>query len=291
LVLVSDRFHLKPLLPLLSGDGRFYVLALSQNEVRLLLGARYHITTIDLEDVPESLAEALRFDDPEKQQQFHTATASSGTPGGRPAVFHGHGVSSDDKQSNLLRYFQQIDRGLQSLLPYDEPVPLVLAGVEYLLPIYHDANHYPYLMDQGVTGNPEEMSPAELHERAWAIVHPHFEQSRQEARARYEQLANTDQASGDIRTILPAAHYGRVDTLFVALGRQQWGRFDPDTNTIQLRAEPEPEDEDLLNTAAIQTMSNGGTVFAVEPDDMPDQLPLAAIFRYKSSPDTTGAYE
>ncbi|MBN1137486.1 MAG: hypothetical protein JXM73_12935, partial [Anaerolineae bacterium] len=29
LVVVADRFYVKPLLPLLSGDGRFYVLALS----------------------------------------------------------------------------------------------------------------------------------------------------------------------------------------------------------------------------------------------------------------------
>jgi hypothetical protein len=39
----SDRFHLKPLLPLLTGDGRFYILALSQNQVRLLQGTRYSV--------------------------------------------------------------------------------------------------------------------------------------------------------------------------------------------------------------------------------------------------------
>ncbi len=36
LVIVANRYHLKPLLPLLTGDGQFYVLALSQNEVRFL---------------------------------------------------------------------------------------------------------------------------------------------------------------------------------------------------------------------------------------------------------------
>lgn len=35
LVVVSDRFHLKPLMQLLTGDGKFYILALSQNQVRL----------------------------------------------------------------------------------------------------------------------------------------------------------------------------------------------------------------------------------------------------------------
>jgi hypothetical protein len=32
LVVVTDRFHLKPLLPLLRGDGKYYILALSQEE-------------------------------------------------------------------------------------------------------------------------------------------------------------------------------------------------------------------------------------------------------------------
>ena len=41
LVVVARRFHSKPLLPLLSGDGHFFVLALSQKEVRLLRGTRY----------------------------------------------------------------------------------------------------------------------------------------------------------------------------------------------------------------------------------------------------------
>lgn len=41
----------------------------------------------------------------------------------------------------------------------------------------------------------------------------------------------------------------------------------------------EPGDEDLLNAAAIQTLLNGGTVYAVEPEQVPDTAPLAAIFR------------
>ena len=36
LVVVSDNFHVKPLMPLLTGDNLFYVLALSQKEVRLI---------------------------------------------------------------------------------------------------------------------------------------------------------------------------------------------------------------------------------------------------------------
>ncbi len=38
LAVVSHRFHVKPLLPILAGDGPFHILALSQNQIRLLEG-------------------------------------------------------------------------------------------------------------------------------------------------------------------------------------------------------------------------------------------------------------
>jgi hypothetical protein len=50
--------------------------------------------------------------------------------------------------------------------------------------------------------------------------------------------------------------------------------------TVDLHPEPEPDDEDMLDFAAIHTLLNGGTVYAVEPEKVPDEAPAAAIFRY-----------
>jgi hypothetical protein len=281
LIVVADRFHIKPLLPLLSGDGRFYVLTLSQNAFRLLQGTRYNVGEVDLEGVPASLAKALRYDDPEKQLQFHTSTRTPGGAGERPAAFHGHGAGRNDAKQDILRYFHRIDESLQGWLQ-DEQAPLVLAGVDFLLPIYKKANTYPYLVDGGIGGNPEEMSAEELHEVAWAILHPRFLATQKEATVRYRRLAGagSERVSSDLKEIVPAAYHGRVETLFVAVGLQQWGSFHPDTNVFQLRDEPQPGDEDLLDSAAVHTFLNGGTVYAVEPVEVPDEAPLAAVFRY-----------
>src|SRR5688572_6060726 len=61
-VVVNKRFHLKPMLPLFTGDGQFFVLALSQNMIKLLQCSRDHVSEIELEGVPTSLDEALQFD-------------------------------------------------------------------------------------------------------------------------------------------------------------------------------------------------------------------------------------
>jgi hypothetical protein len=83
-----------------------------------------------------------------------------------------------------------------------------------------------------------------------------------------------------VKEAVLAAHHGQVDILFVAVGVQVWGNFDPGTDTVHMHQDPEPGDEDLLDLATIQSTLNGGTVYAVEPEQMPDHASLAAVFRY-----------
>ena len=277
LVVVADSFHVKPLLSLLAGDGRFYLLALSQNRVRLFEGTHYTISELELEGVPRSLREALDYRDSERQLQFHTATARSSSK--RSPIFHGHGAGMDEAKEKLLRYFRRIDKGLQALLR-NQQAPLLLAGVEYLFPIYSKANTYPRLLEQGVAGNPDALSAGELHEAAWNIVQPHFEQAQNHAIAQYTDIANAGRTSRAVKEILPAAYHGRIEYVFVAVGVQQWGTFDPEQNVVSLHEKAEPGDEDLLNQVAIQTILRGGLVYAVPPSKMPSGLPIVALFRY-----------
>ena len=156
--------------------------------------------------------------------------------------------------------------------------PLVLVGVDYLLPIYREVSRYPHTIDEGVTGNPESLRPEELHERTWDAVRPRFSEAQQNAAARYRQLAGTGQTSRDVREIVAAAYYGRVETLFAASGAQQWGVFDPDTGDVDLYEGP--EGGDLLEFAAIQTVLHHGTVYVTNPENMPADADAVSVFRY-----------
>ena len=278
LVVVTDRFHLKPLISLLTGDGQFYILALSQNLVRLFQGTRYSISEIELEDVPTSMAEALKHDDPEKSLQFHTGTPQGGS-GSRAAIFHGHGAGNDDEKENILRYFRCVDKGLQELLK-GQKASLVLAGVDYLLPIYKQANSYSNLIDEGVTGNPDQLKAEELHAQAWQIVQPYFEAAQDEAIAYYKANLGTGKTANTIQEVVLAAYYQRIESLFVPLGQQKWGMFNSETSNLEIHSEQEAGDEDLMDLAALHTILNGGTVYAVTSEKVPGNAKLAAILRY-----------
>jgi hypothetical protein len=281
LVVVNYRFHIKPLLPLLSGDGHFFVLALSQKAVRLLRATRFSSDEVELEGIPQGVAAALQYDDVEKKGHHYPGSQGRSAGGISPLAGHGVGIedATHEPHDAILRYCQQVDAGLRAFLRH-EHAPLVLAGVEYLLPIYQRANTYPYLLEEGVTGNPEGLRPEELQQRAWAIVQPRFQQAQEGAVAQYRQLAGTGRTTSETTAIVMAAYDGRIETLFVVVGVQQWGMFDGANRTVEVHQEAVPGDEDLLDVAAQYTLLRRGTVYAVTPEESPDRTPAAAILRY-----------
>ena len=276
LTVISDRFHVKPLLPFLTSDSTFHILALSHKQVRLLEGTRHTVDEIDLENLPASISDTFPDGFPERQLQFHTGTASGS--GNRPAMFHGHDIGNDIKE-RIRQWFRTVDQHVRDFLP-NGPSPLVLAGVDALFPLYKEVNTYSHLMEEGIPGNPEGMKPEELHGKAWAIVEPVFAEEREAGSARYRQLAGTGQTTTDVTEAALAAQHGRIDLLFVAVGVQVWGRFDMENDRVFTYETPEPGAEDLLDFTAIQTLVKGGTVYAVQPKEVPDRMPLAAVLRY-----------
>lgn len=158
---------------------------------------------------------------------------------------------------------------------------MVLAGVEYLCPIYREASSYPHLVDEDVPVRPTGMRPDELRGKAWAVVEPLFLKERKIAGDRYGYLLGTGRASAALEAVVPAAFEGRVDVLFVAQGARQWGSYDGEARRIRTENRPGPHNMDLLDFAAVQTLLHGGKVYAVEPDRMPGEGAIvAAVFRY-----------
>jgi hypothetical protein len=291
--IVGDRFHLKPLFPLIASNNRFYLLALSQNDVRLYQGTHQSINEVEAAEIPADIVEAIQqFEDPEKQMQMHIQNRTAEADGGSrmDASHHGHGGGdaddmSGEPQDELKRFLREVDDSVSDYIG-GEDVPLVLAGVSEYLPLYRDVNSYPHLIeDEIAAGNPEAVNVDGLHEKAWAIVEPVFMEAQDEEVNRFEQLyyQEDDMASDDFNEVLPGCAYSRVDTLFVPVGEYRWGRFDPSTNTVQVHESQQPGDGDLLNYAAVTAYLNGATIHALRPENMPGGRSIAATFRFQAN--------
>lgn len=288
-VVIAQRPHVRPLLPLLQGDGRFYILAVSQNTVRLFEGSRFSVHQIEDERLPKNLREALNIDEYKQSLQVSTMRGNSTGVHGQPtsgrgnAHFHGHGAGDEKKGDELLPYFRRIDQALGEMFGVEE-APLVFAGIEYYFPMFKEACQYNHLVEEPITGAIEIATPQELHARAWPLVEGRFQRLRDAELERLRTPQDPRPHSTDLAEILSGARVGRVETLFLAEDREEYGHVAFDEETAELREEirgtDEGRGEDLLNVAAVETLRTGGKVFAVPADHLPGESSAAARFRW-----------
>ncbi|MGK2947242.1 MAG: hypothetical protein ACSLFP_01590 [Acidimicrobiales bacterium] len=247
---VGSSFRVAPITPMLSGDGRFFLLALSQSSVRLFVASRHRIAELDLGAIPASMEEALVHEDPEKQLQMRSGPVSS------TAAYHGHGIGDEVDKAAVGRFVRAVATGLeQHLGSTDQPV--VLASVGYYLPMLRAATSLS-VVDAVVEGNPEHRSAEDLHAAAWPLVEPSFAEQGDGHRHRYGDAKGTGMAVAEIGEVSAAAAEGRVDTLFVA---------------------PAADRDPRIDRAVLDTLTRRGHVVAVDlPVD--GDGPLAALLRY-----------
>lgn len=277
LSVVANRFHVKPMLPLLTVDGSFYVMALSQKAVRLLHCTRFSFDELDIKGkIPRSVAEALQYDHFDREQQFHAHMGVSNMDSG---ILLGHGQEVEETKDNLLRFFFLVDRALQREYLHIETVPLIIISVGYLFPIYKEANTYQNLLNTEVPANPDKMTAKELHEMSFKLAELYFKKSQEDAIKQYHK-ARPQLTTTNLEEIVSASYQGRVRLLFIADNQEWWGKYEPLEDKVAVHVKEEPCDVDLLDFIAGNTLAHRGGVFAVAPEKVPERPPVAAILRY-----------
>jgi len=80
---------------------------------------------------------------------------------------------------------------------------------------------------------------------------------------------------------LPAALQGKIDTLFVRKDQDIFGIYDAINHHVEIREDQEKTHVSLLNMAAVKTFLQGGTVYVMEKDDMPNPFSkVNALYRF-----------
>lgn len=278
---LSNKFYTKPLLTLFTGDEEYYILALSQNEVRLFEASRQSVKEIRMKDAPKSVEDMKIDDDPRTDLQIRIANQVSSTALVYNKVTQGQGVENDFDENQLNRYFRAIDESLNKISKKNK-IPLVLAGVEYLIPIFKSISKYPNIIEEYIKGNPETLYGDDLHKMSWDLIEPKFTKIQELAQAKYNQYKGQKNKlyANSLESIIPKAYNGQVETLFIDKDADRWGEHNLETNKVKIFNDKKFEAEDLIGYASSLTSTRGGTVYAVDKEKVPDGGIVAAILRY-----------
>ena len=159
-----------PLLPEITDNGHYYFLVLNLNRIRLYEATRNVIQEVILDPEEVAVSFTAEEEDFEKQQYLQ----GQGGVGDAGAMYHGHGEGSDEeKKKTILDYFNRMNNMLEPILNKN-PLPLYLAGVDYLIPLYREASNYNKLQDGYIPGSFSEKDMGLLHQESWKLASDHF---------------------------------------------------------------------------------------------------------------------
>ena len=275
-MMINSSFYLTPLIPVMTSKDYFYVLVLSKKQAKLYRADAFGMRYVPVTGMPRGVDDVVHFEEKDDQELFRTDTAGAGAG----ANFHGTGAGRPDHKTNLAMYFDEVDETLWKEVLNKENVPLLLSGVEYLIPIYKQVAKYKPIWDDAITGNHEHEDIGALYQQARAKMEPYFQERVAKALNIYGNQSATELTSSVPDDVIPAAHYGRISQLFALQGEHIWGKFDEMNNKLTIHSAQQDDDECLVDKTVIKTLLSGGEVFILPADKMPAGSKLAAIMRY-----------
>jgi Bacterial archaeo-eukaryotic release factor family 11 len=259
---VSDRLYIKPLMRTVTFPQTAFVLALSQNAVRLIeLGADSDAYPVDVPELPRDAASSAGL-----------ASISGRSPEGRIQ-------GSEGLKVRLRQYSRAIDAALRSVLNGLD-VPLILATAEPLEGIYRSVNTYPHLAAETIPGNPDELSASELAVPARKILDQIYAAELDDLKERLSDRLAHGGAVTDLADIARAATFGAVDTLIVDIDSVVAGSIDEASGALTLSPTDGPSNYGVVDEIVRRSLVSGARIFAVRASDVPGGGPAAAITRF-----------
>lgn len=258
---VADRFYLKPLLRAVTFAHHAFVLALSENDARLV------------EILPDLPARRVRVPDLPSDAASAVGVSSLNNRASLRRV-----MGSEGQKVRLAQYARQVDAALRPVL-LGHDAPLILAANAPTAAIFRSVSSHPNLSPDTVTATNDRSTEAEIAQAARQALDAAYARELAEVQALFEARADSGRAVTDVSDAARAATFGAVHTLLVDIDAMVHGVVDEETGAVTF-GEEGPGTYGVIDEIAGRALDSGARVLAVRSEDIPGGHPLAAILRY-----------
>ncbi|HWK65692.1 hypothetical protein CN884_21000 [Ochrobactrum sp. 30A/1000/2015] len=262
MVQVADRFHLKPLFRAITFPHSAFVLALSENAVRLIeVHADLPADEVKVPNMPKDAASA----------------AGKSTLNDRTFSRRIHG--SEGQNVRFEQYVRKVDAALRPILAGRE-IPLILAATGRLAELFKQISSYGNLLSETITISPDRLTPAELATRARPVLDGAYAAQIAEIKTLFEKRESENRTTTDISDAARAATFGAIQTLLVDIDSVVAGFVDDETGAVTFVENDDAKAYGVVDQITARAFASGATILAVRKEEIPGGGDLAAILRY-----------
>jgi len=276
---ISNRFFLKPLLPLLNDGGVIYLLALDREDTRMYRRGLNGLERVKVPDMPSSIHQSSAFDDPEDSLQRHSS--GQNPTGNEPeTTVHGQGSSKEYRNKRNHEFNHEVGTSISRFLSGSGHT-LVILGDEHNIGLVDQSLSLDGQQVIRVKCNPSEFTDDALWERTNEVAADLANASVNRAIEKLQE-ARRDQIIKSAEDAAIAASHGMIRRCIVASDSELLGVNLPEYQTVETLSNGHGNDcaHDLLDVIAQETIRHGGEAFVVERNRIPGDTPVFAQRRF-----------
>ncbi len=259
-VVVDKTFFTRDLVHAINRSTRYWVLALSEQPTRLYEGVRDTLIEIKEEGFP----------------LVHTG------PGGERALPGGYGVRKSIIRDEYHRkFFRQVDEALKPLMA-DDPLPLVVVGVDRFLSFYREVSAHSGSIIAELQGSHDKTSAYELGNLVWPQVKERLGEMRQQVFIELDKAVSERKIASSVGEVWRLAHQGRGHLLLVEEDFHFPARVDESGMHLTPADDPTAPDviDDAVDDIIEEVLRKQGQVVFVENGKLEVHQRIALILRY-----------
>ena len=259
-VAIDETFATRDLVMALHHLQRYWVLVLSEKPTRLYEGAG------------ETLIEA-------REEGFPLVHSG---PGGETALPGGYGISrSAARDEHHRQFFRQVDKAFGRIFA-DDPLPLVVVGVDRYLAFFQEISQYTQHLVATLKGSHGDTSPHELAQLVWPLMREYQDQQRQQTLEELAVAVSAQKYVSTVGEVWRLANEGRGRILVVEEDFHYPARVDESGMQVSPASDATAPGviDDLVDEIIEVVLAKGGEVRFVADGALQEHQRIALILRY-----------
>lgn len=259
-VVVDETFFTRDLVHAINRSTRYWVLALSEKPTRLFEAMREDLTEITSDGFPI----------------IHSG------PGGEAALPGGQGVRKSAYRDEYHRkFFRQVDDLLKPFMA-DDPLPLVVVGVDRHIAFFNEVSGHKNFIIASVQGSHDKTSAHELGKLIWPQVKDRLMELRQKVFLDLDNAVSQRKTVSGVGEVWRLAQSGRGRTLLVEEDFHFPARVDQSGQHITPADDVTAPDvmDDAVDEIIETVLAKQGEVVFVENGSLENHQRITLILRY-----------